>query len=329
MMWIVIVYFLFLLVGFRLRYGLKKEKCEDYGNLFPYFFVFNLYFVSCFCVIYYKEYRNISLFVAENKVLLNEKIEKEYKWNAIKKEREALENTSRELDHTLDELNRNKNALNKEIVDLKETYQTLYNQLQNTILYQIKNFPTFDQRENYPNGCEAISLYLLLKYHEINVEPDDIVARLRKGDSTYTLNGVKYGADPEIEFVGDPKSKSGYGVFEDPIIEVANQFKDGIQKATGKTLDEVLEIVKSGKPVQVWATSYQKTPIKCNTWISTSDSSKKNITWYCNFHSLVIIGSTQSKVLVSDPLTGTIVYYDKKPFEYAYEFYGRRAIYYE
>ena len=215
------------------------------------------------------------------------------------------------------------------IVDLKETYQTLYNQLQNTILYQIKNFPTFDQRENYPNGCEAISLYLLLKYHEINVEPDDIVARLRKGDSTYTLNGVKYGADPEIEFVGDPKSKSGYGVFEDPIIEVANQFKDGIQKATGKTLDEVLEIVKSGKPVQVWATSYQKTPIRCNTWISTSDSSKKNITWYCNFHSLVIIGSTQSKVLVSDPLTGTIVYYDKKPFEYAYDFYGRRAIYYE
>ncbi len=295
MMWIVIVYFLFLLVGFRLRYGLKKE---DYGNLFPYFFVFHLYFVSCFCVIYYKEYRTISLFVAENKVLLNEKIEKEYKWNAIKKEREALENTSRELDHTLDELNRNKNALNKEIVDLKETYQTLYNQL-------------------------------LLKYHEINVEPDDIVARLRKGDSTYTLNGVKYGADPEIEFVGDPKSKSGYGVFEDPIIEVANQFKDGIQKATGKTLDEVLEIVKSGKPVQVWATSYQKTPIKCNTWISTSDSSKKNITWYCNFHSLVIIGSTHSKVLVSDPLTGTIVYYDKKPFEYAYDFYGRRAIYYE
>ena len=124
-----------------------------------------------------------------------------------------------------------------------------------------------------------------------------------------------------------PKDKSGYGVFEDPIIDVANQFKPGIKKVTGISLSDVLKIVEQGYPVQVWASSYQRTPTKCNTWIHKE--SGKTITWYCNFHSLIVIGYANNKIIVSDPLTGTIVRYDWNRFEAAYNFYGRRAIYYE
>lgn len=324
------IYLLVVLVGFSLWYYLKKKK--NIGSMkvyFPIFCILNACFLSCFCFVYYKDYQNSYPLVEENRTLLNEKKEKENAVSQVKKEVETLENTIMTLDNTINELNENKSTLTNEITTLKKEYNTLYVKMQNTALYQVENFPTFDQRKDYPNGCESIALYLLLKYHGVNVTPDEIINKLKKGAAPYTLNGVKYGADPEIEFVGDPKSKSGYGVFENPIIDVANQFKSGIVKATGKSLDEILEIVKSGKPVQVWASSYGRTPTKCNTWTSTSGNSNKTITWYCNFHSLVLIGATSSKVIVSDPLTGTYVNYDKKTFEYAYNFYGKRAIYYE
>lgn len=330
MKWIVIAYLLIIIVGFSLWYYLKKKR--NIGSMkvyFPVFCIVNACFLCCFCFVYYKDYQNSYPLVEKNRTLMNAKKEKEEAINQVKQEVETLENTIMTLDNSINELKENKSTLTSEIKKLKQEYNTLYVKMQNTALYQVENFPTFDQRKDYPNGCESIALYLLLKYHGVHVTPDEIINKLRKGASPYISNGVKYGADPEIEFVGDPKSKSGYGVFENPIIDVANQFKSGIIKATGKSLDEVLEIVKSGKPVQVWASSYQRTPTKCNTWTSTSDNSKKTITWYCHFHSLVLIGATSSKVIVSDPLTGTIVNYDKAKFEYAYNFYGRRAIYYE
>lgn len=330
MKWIVMAYLLIILVGFSLWYYLKKKKRIGSMKIyFPIFCFVNACFLSCICFVYYQDYQNSYPLVEKNRILRKEKNEKEKAVNQIRQEVETLENTIIALDNSINELEANKSNLTSEITKLKQEYNALYIKMQNTALYQIENFPTFDQRKEYPNGCESIALYLLLKYHGVKVTPDEIITKLRKGDSPYINNGIKYGADPEIEFVGDPKSKSGYGVFENPIIDVANQFKSEIKKATGKSLDEVLEIVKSGKPVQVWASSYGRTPTKCNTWTSTSDNSKKTITWYCHFHSLVLIGATSSKVIVSDPLTGTYVKYDKKVFENAYNFYGRRAIYYE
>ncbi len=329
MKWIVISYLLVIVVGYSLWYFFKKKKMGNMKIYFTIFCILNTCFLGSFCFLYVTNYKNNFPIIKENYSLLAEKKEKEEKIQQIQEEVRNLENAIMTLDNTMEELEEKKSSLNAEITTLKKTYNTLYVKMQNTPLYQIENFPTFDQRANYPNGCESIALYLLLKYQGVSVTPDEIIAKLKKGDSPYTLNGKKYGADPEIEFVGDPKSKSGYGVFENPIIDVANSFKSGIVKATGKSLDEVLEIVKSGKPVQVWASSYGRIPTKCNSWTSTSDNSGKTITWYCHFHSLVLIGATSSKVIVSDPLTGTYVNYDKKTFEAAYNFYGKRAIYYE
>ena len=54
-----------------------------------------------------------------------------------------------------------------------------------------------------------------------------------------------YGGNPEIEFVGDPTDEHGYGVYQKPIIEVANKFKSGMVDYTGHSLEAVLEIVKN------------------------------------------------------------------------------------
>lgn len=323
------LFFSFLFVAFGnclLGYLFTKSKKNLKVFLSGSFFTL-IIFIGSMCYICFRDYQSNIPILMENSTLLYEKNKKEEDVTKLKNEEKVLEETIASLNNRLNELNEYGSGLTKEIEDLKKTYNTLYIKYENIPLFQVENFPTFDQRSEYPNGCESIALYLLLKYHGVDVTPDNIISSLKKGDSVHIENGVKYGGDPEIEFIGNPKSKSGYGVFEGPIIDVANKYKSGIIRATGKSLDEILKIVKSGKPVQVWASSYGRTPTKCNTWVHKA--SGKTITWYCHFHSLVLIGATSSKVIVSDSLTGSIVKYDKKVFETAYNFYGKRAIYYE
>ncbi len=61
------------------------------------------------------------------------------------------------------------------------------------ITYLLNNFPTYAQYPKYPNGCESIALYNLLRFYNINVTPDDIIDRLKKGDKPYLVNGTLFG----------------------------------------------------------------------------------------------------------------------------------------
>ncbi len=332
MKWLVFDYFLFLFVFYGLVFVAKKRK-KDFKKIFVFGFVFFHFVFFVLLGICYQSIFRFHFFLAKEYENLGTTYENIRDMSfSLEEEHLNLEEEIVSLKTNAIQLEQTRLKVSQEVQALQKNYYLLvhpfYEQNVSYEEFQIPNFPTYDQRKYYPNGCESISLYLLLTYSGVDVSPEAIVATLRKGDTPHMEGNVKYGGDPEVEFVGNPKDTSGYGVFENPIIDVANHFKPGIKKATGASLDEVLEIVESGHPVQVWASSYQRTPTKCNTWIHKE--SGKTITWYCNFHSLVLIGSTTNgKVIVSDPLTGTIVKYDRKKFETAYNFYGRRAIYYE
>lgn len=193
--------------------------------------------------------------------------------------------------------------------------------------YMINNFPTYSQFPNYPNGCESIALYTLLKYYKVNVSPEDIVNRLKKGDGPYWENGKLYGGNPEIEFVGDPRAKNGYGVYQKPIIDVANYYKSGMIDYTGHSLNQVLELVKNGIPVQVWASINLQNTSVCTSW--TYKATGQKINWICRLHSMVIVGFNSNYVYVSDPYVGAIVKYNRSQFQKIYNLFGKRAIYYK
>ena len=191
----------------------------------------------------------------------------------------------------------------------------------------INNFPTYSQFPNYPNGCETIALYLMLKYYGINVSPETLVNNLAKGDGVHWENGTRYGGDPEIEFVGDPRDQHGYGVYQKPIINLASKYKSGMVDYTGHSLSQVLEIVKSGKPVQVWVSINLKNTSVCADW--THKASGKKINWICSLHSVVVIGFNDNYIYVSDPYTGDIEKYRKSQFQKMYNLFGKRAIYFK
>ena len=192
----------------------------------------------------------------------------------------------------------------------------------------IENFPVQNQFPDYPVGCESVALYTLLKYYNVDVTIDDIINTLKKGEKPHYEGNTMYGGNPEIEFLGDPKDIYSYGVYEKPIEEVANKFKPGIKNISGAPFEDILKLVKIGYPVQVWSSINCLEPKYANhTWIDRRTN--KEIKWKQPFHSLVVIGYSKDKVVVSDPDSGGVREFDKQKFEKIYNFFDKRALYYE
>ena len=262
------------------------------------------------------ENKNIKEEINNKKYVIQEKTEQiENLQNTINDLSEENQNIKDEIDIKQKELN----AL------LEEQRRKKIERLEATTV-KIENEITYSQFPNYPTGCESVSLYILLKYNGIETTPDEIINRLKKGDLPYKIEDEMYGGNPELEFVGDPKNDYSYGVFNTPIAEVANTFKDGINNREGLELDEILNIVSEKRPVMVWTTINNLSSRTSSIWIYRKK--KKKIYWKENEHAVVIIGYNDEQVIVSDPYTGRITRYNRNIFRENYNYMGKRAVYY-
>lgn len=226
-----------------------------------------------------------------------------------------------------DDLSKKKEQLSKQRVTLQNTYNKIMEEQIKKSTFIIDGVPKFNQYSlGYPTGCESAALTVLLRYYGLNISMSDVVNRLPKGSLPYDENGVRYGGNPYVEFVGHPNSYSSYGVYEKPILSVAESFKSGVINGTGMKLDDVLKIVSEGRPVVVWVSMNMAVPYISTSWIYKPTGEK--ISWMANEHALVVVGYNQNQVVVSDSLTGSIRYYNKSVFESRYNTYGKRAVYY-
>lgn len=224
-------------------------------------------------------------------------------------------------------------SLEGTIIDLEDKLSTLQKEYYKLVKenaeknsFYISNVPFINQYPNYPTGCESVALTILLKYYGVSVTPDDIITRLPKGSTPIEKNGKVYGGNPEVEFIGNPYSLNAYGVYEKPIAKVAEQYKSGIKIATGTNFEKILEIVKTGKPVMVWTSMYLAVPYISQSWIY--EPTGETIYWKANEHAVVIIGYTEDKVIISDPIDGKAKYQSKSIFKERYNYYGKKALYY-
>ena len=217
-------------------------------------------------------------------------------------------------------------TIENDLSTLQKQYNELYKKYEERNTFYITNFPFINQYPDYPTGCESVALTMLLNYYGVLVTPDDIISHLPKGSLPYTKNGITYGGNPEIEFIGNPYSLNSYGVYEKPLAEVANKYKDGITIATGTDFNKILEIVGTGKPVLVWTSMYLASPYVSTSWIY--EPTGETIYWKANEHAVVIIGYTPNKVIISDPIGGAIKYQSLSIFRERYNYYGKKALYY-
>lgn len=246
----------------------------------------------------------------------------------LENEISVLNNILEENDNFLNELNSKRDSITEEIVSVEEKIKEI-EELKATMASNSKYIDgviTVNQHPSYPTGCESVALYILLRYYGVNVSIDDIISSLPKGDLPHLKNGKFYGANPEIEFVGSPLTEYSYGVYNKPIRDVADMFKRGAKTKTGMDFDEVIKLVDQDKPVMVWATINMIEPYISSRWI---DSNGNVVEWKANEHALVVIGYDTDNIIVSDPYTGSIRYYDRSLFISRYNYLGKRAVWYE
>lgn len=231
-------------------------------------------------------------------------------------------------------LNSEINSLNSKVEQLEMQYNVLKKRKEETQekeenssdTYIIDDVITFNQYPNYPTGCESVSLYILLRYYDVDVTVDDIINKLPKGDMPYYKNDILYGGNPYLEFVGSPYSSASFGVFDVPIYNVGLQYKDGMINGSGNDLDSVLDIVRQGRPVIVWTSMYLALPYISSSWIYPITN--EVINWPANEHAVVIIGFNDEYVIISDPIDGKVKYQDRDLFENRYNYFGKRNLYY-
>lgn len=262
--------------------------------------------------------------------------EKEDLENKIKEEitgEDTLENLIAKEKETSESLKEEISTYEQKIVNLENSVANLeseYNRLmqiqiaKNTFL--INGVPTINQYPIYPTGCESVALTILLNYYGVQVSPSEIIDSLDKESLIYYKDGIKYGGNPELGFIGDPRTQSGFGVYEKPIAKVADTYKPGIKIATGTSFEEILKVVKNNTPVLVWTSMNLSTPYISTSW--TYEPTGETIYWKAGEHAVVIIGYTPDRVIISDPIGGTVKYQSRTLFEERYNYFGKKALYY-
>lgn len=188
--------------------------------------------------------------------------------------------------------------------------------------------PTYNQYPNYPNGCESAALYMLLKSYNTDITMEDIVNKLPKEPIPYEKNGTKYGGNPERGYVGDPRKYNGYGVYNEPLKDVADYFKKGALTKSNATLKDIKKILKDGNPVIAWYTiKPSEDMLYFGEWI---DYKTNEIIKYPKYlHAVVITGyDSKGNLFYNDSYTGTSAGIGEDLFEKNFKELGSRILYY-
>lgn len=192
------------------------------------------------------------------------------------------------------------------------------------------NAPEISQHPTYPTGCESIALYILLKYYNTAVTPEQIVETLPKGPLPYFSDGKMIGANPEREFVGDPHNNYAFGVYNEPIAKTAAQFRSGPITKKGIPLEDLPKILDTGNPIVVWYTTTPDRDIYYkNSWYDYQTG--ELIKWPAGEHAVVICGYDEAAGTLTyrDPNTGGSRTLTAEQFRKTYNELGSRIVYYQ
>lgn len=188
--------------------------------------------------------------------------------------------------------------------------------------------PTISQYPDLPTGCESVAATMVLQYYGENIKAGEfVISWLKYSEKFYTANGKKYGPDPNKVFAGNPFTKTSYGCYADPIVNAinSNSLYCKAQKITNKSLEELCaEYIDNNKPLLIWATMNMKESYLGNSWYLEDGSL---FTWIAQEHCLVLVGYNKDYYIFNDPLSGSVVAYQKRIVEKRFSDLNSQAVY--
>ncbi|MBI4118906.1 MAG: C39 family peptidase [Parcubacteria group bacterium] len=108
-------------------------------------------------------------------------------------------------------------------------------------------------KQEHALSCEIATLKMALNYHGQLVAESELLNDLAF-DTTAPRSPDNVWGDPDKGFVGNIDGKIpniGYGVYEDPIVNLALRYRDA-KKLENATLYDILTEAANGNPVIVW-----------------------------------------------------------------------------
>lgn len=177
------------------------------------------------------------------------------------------------------------------------------------------------QLPELPTGCEVTALAAALRFYGLPADKEELALTYLPKEEFVTADGIKYGADPEECFAGDPFSAGGYGAMSSVIERTANAFlKDCGSTLTAAAVRDTdlsffLERLIHGEPSLVWVTIDMKDSFISDSWL-TRDG--RQVYWQANEHCVVLAGYDEQAGLIycADPLkdTARLTAYDAELF---------------
>ena len=107
-------------------------------------------------------------------------------------------------------------------------------------------------RQEHSLSCEIATLKMALDYYKLDIPESELLEKL-PFDTESRRNKNNTWGNPNLGFVGNIDGKmpnEGYGVYEQPILDLALQYRDA-KKMENAQLVDVLNEVNNGHPVIV------------------------------------------------------------------------------
>lgn len=188
--------------------------------------------------------------------------------------------------------------------------------------------PLICQYPTLPTGCESTAAAMVLQFYGQDISAEQFAEEwLECQSSFYYENDIHYGPDPEEVFAGNPFTKNSYGCFA-PVIKNAVNNNSKVCKAetiTGETLETLCaDYIDNGKPLLIWATMGMKAAATGNAWVLEDGSI---YTWIAGEHCLVLVGYNEDCYYLNDPMSGSVVCFEKEVVQKRFEELGSQAVY--
>lgn len=151
-------------------------------------------------------------------------------------------------------------------------------------------------RQDYRNNCETAALSMALGGRVAQRRLQAEIPVSAPLDPIETATGRIWG-DPQAGFVGRVAG-GGFGVFEGPLASIGRRYDPGTEVVAAERIEGILDVLRSGRPVVVWAALGPSVPV---TW-RTRDG--RTVSADFSQHTVVLAGLSAAGVTVHDPWTG-------------------------
>lgn len=188
---------------------------------------------------------------------------------------------------------------------------------------KVLSVKNIQQNPELQAGCEVTSAAIVLNYLGFSINKTDLLPFLSVSNDFRTVSGKTYGPNPWKTFVGSPTGDR-YGCYAPVISNAVNNYLISAKAnrfaydITGTSASDLYSLIGEGVPVIVWVTIGMREPSLGPGWFL--DDNGEYYQWINREHTVVLIGYTDSQVILSDPddSRGTVLY-SRALFEQRYE----------